>query len=156
VNRSLVLLVASTAACAWTFSAAAAAPAACNAVSFAEAGKALGVPVTAVTARTHGDATTCSYRASGSFKRLEVSILPFKSQADAKSDFHAMVTDPRLHLAPSVDLTGIGDEAHRFGPTVYVRKNGTVYVFTQLAPDPSGTAALRTISLAKASIARQH
>ena len=96
----------------------ASAPAACNIVSFAEAGKALDAAVAEVKTHPRGDAITCVFRASTGYKRLDVSILPFANAAEAKSEYHAMVTDPRTYVAPSQDLSGIGDQAHRFGPMI--------------------------------------
>ena|ERR1700729_2618071 len=135
---------------------AAAADPACNIVQSVDAGKALGAPVSTITTRSEAGHTACSYRASVGFKRIVVTIMPFKSPAEARTTFHAMVTDSRTYVAPSVNLAGIGDEAHRLGPSIYVRKNDTIYVFTQIAPDPTGAAGLRTVALAKTSIGRLH
>jgi hypothetical protein len=129
-------------------------PRECSLVSFADAGKALDATVGSVTTRSVGDETTCSYRATAGFKRLEFTVMPFKSAADAKSEFHAMITDPRTDVSPSAALPGIGDEAQRRGPSIYVRKNATIYVFNQLAKDTNGAGALRTIALAKTTLSR--
>jgi hypothetical protein len=127
-------------------------PHACSLVSFADAGRALDATVGSVTTRSTGDEITCSYRATAGFTRLEFTTLPFKSAAEAKSEFHAMISDPRTYVAPSAALPSIGDEAHRLGPSIYVRKNATIYVFNQLAKDTNGAGALRTIVLAKTTI----
>jgi acyl-CoA reductase-like NAD-dependent aldehyde dehydrogenase len=76
--------------------------------------------------------------------------------AEAKSQYHDMVTSKLTAAAPSLDVPGLGDEAHRLGPMIYVRKGSTIYVFTMIAKDGNGAGATRTIALAKSSIARLH
>jgi hypothetical protein len=65
-----------------------------------------------------------------------------------------MVTSPMTQTAPSMALPGIGDEAQRLGPSIFVRKGSNIYVFTLLAKDGNGAGATRTIALAKTSVGR--
>ena len=152
MNRTPLFVAAIVAACVYPQLAAADAPDACKVAGAGDVGKALGVPVTSTTARSAG---SCNYRTSA-FKSLTLTVVPQSSPAEAKTQYHEMVTSKLTYAAPSVDVPGLGDEAHRLGPSIYVRKNSTIYVFTMIAKDGNGAGAQRTIALAKASIARVH
>lgn len=152
MKRTLLLAAALAAASAWPHAAAADTPDACKIASAADVGKALGAPVVSTTARHAG---TCSYRTSA-FASLTISVVTPSSPAEAKSQYHDMVTSSVTQASPSVDVPGLGDEAHRLGPMIYVRKGSTIYVFTMIGKDGNGAGAARTIALAKTSIARVH
>jgi hypothetical protein len=124
----------------------------CKLVTSADAAKALAAPVTQTTTRSIGGSNSCTYHTAAP-PRLTVTTEPFASPAEAKSEFHAMVTSPMTQAAPSSVEPGIGDEAQRLGPSIYVRKGSNIYVFTLLAKDGNGTGAARTIALAKTSAA---
>ena len=164
MKSTFILALTAVVAAGLTLAAGLAAPAgaasdtkACSIVSFADAGTALGgVTITTVTTRSIGTETMCSYHSSDLFKRLEVSTHPFPSVGEAKSYFHSTITSPLKQMSPSVDISGIGDEAHRLGPDIFVRKGDTVYMFTQFAKDTNGAGALRTIALARTAIGRLH
>jgi hypothetical protein len=131
-------------------------PKACNLVTFADAAEALGTPVDKLTTRSTGPETTCSYHAASAFKRFEFSTHPTSSVAAAKELFHETITSTLTQMSPSVNVPGIGDEAHRLGPMIFVRRGDTVYAFSQLAADTNGSGAQRTISVARTVIARLH
>jgi hypothetical protein len=136
-------------------SAGAATPVACKIVSTADAGQLLGTPiVSVVTTPSAGNSTMCSYRTSSFMQHFTLAIVPFKSPDEARTEFHAMVSSPMNQVAPSQSISGLGDEAHRLGPAIYVLKRNNIYVFTLVAKDGNGAGALKTIALAKASIAR--
>jgi hypothetical protein len=155
MKHALVTLTAAVAALASPCLATAAAPDPCKVVDSADAAKALGAPVTSETTRAIGNSLSCTYHTSA-LPRLSVTTVPFSSAAEAKTEFHAMVTSPLTYAPPSVDLQGIGDEAHRLGQMVYVRKGATVYTFAVIGPDKDGSVGLKTVALAKASIAHLH
>ena len=140
------------AACSCPLIAVADAPNACKIASTADVAKALGAPIASTTARSAG---SCSYR-TASFTSLSVTVVPSSTPAEAKSTYHDMVTSKLTYAAPSVDVPGLGDEAHRLGPMIYVRKGSTIYTFTTIGKDGNGAGATRTIALAKASLAHVH
>jgi hypothetical protein len=153
MNRILLFAASAVVALVMPLSAGAATPDPCKVVSPADAAKALGSPVTGTTPRAIGGSMSCGYHTSA-LPRLSVTIVPSASPAAAKSEFHSMVTSSMTYVAPSQDLSGIGDEAHRLGPSIYVRKGSNIYVFTMISKDDNGAGATRTIALAKSSITR--
>jgi hypothetical protein len=153
MKRTILLAAVAAIGCMWPQIVGAATPEACKLVSTAAAGSMLGTPVTAVTTRAIGDSISCEYHTS-SLSRLAVTTVPLKTPAAAKSEFRAMVTSPMNQVAPSESISGLGDEAQRLGPSIYVLKGANIYVFVLIAKDANGAAALKTIALAKASIAR--
>jgi hypothetical protein len=152
MKRTLMALTAAVAALGCPHvSSAAADP--CKLVTTADAAKALAAPVTQTTTRVVGGSNSCTYHTAAP-PRLSVTTVPFASPTEAKSEFHQMVTSPMTQTAPSMALPGIGDEAQRLGPSIYVRKGSNIYVFTLLAKDGNGAGATRTIALAKTSVGR--
>jgi hypothetical protein len=152
MKRTLLLATALVAASLMPHAAAAEPPDPCKMVSTADVGKALGTPVTSTTARHAG---TCSFR-TAAFTSLTITVVPQSSSAEAKSQYHDMVTNKLNYAAPSVDVLGLGDEAHRLGPMIYVLKGSTIYTFTMIGKDGNGAGAVRTIALARAGIAHVH
>jgi hypothetical protein len=153
MKRTILLAAAAAIACMWPQFAGASTPDACKIVSTADAGSMLGTPVTAVTTRAIGDSISCEYHTS-SLSRLAVTTVPFKTPAAAKSQFRAMISSPMNQVAPSESIAGVGDQAQRLGPSIYVLKGVNIYVFVLIGKDANGAGALKTIALAKASIAR--
>jgi hypothetical protein len=152
ILRELITIAVIGSACA-NVRVASADPDPCALVSMADASKTLGAPVTHVRPRTIGGSFSCNYR-SASFSSLAVTIEPFSSPAEATSTFHDTITSPMTQMSPSLALPGIGDEAHRLGPMIYVRKKSTIYAFTIVGRDGNGAGADRAIALAKSTVSR--
>jgi hypothetical protein len=119
----------------------------CKIASIADASKALGEPVVRTQERTLG-AASCAYK-SARFHSLVVTVEPFSSPAQAKSEYQATITSPATQDTPDVKLSGIGDAAQRLGAMIYVLKGNSIYAFSLLTPDTNGAGALRTIALAR-------
>jgi hypothetical protein len=151
MKSTRTFLAVAVAALLWPHASSAASVGACKVVSSADAAKALGAPVTAQTMRVVGGSNSCTYHTSA-LPRLSVTTMALASPAEAQSEFHQMVTSPLTQVAPSEAESGIGDETHRLGSSIYVRKGSTIYVFTLISKDANGAGALRTIAAAKASV----
>ena len=152
ILRDLIAVAVIGSACA-SIHVAAADPDPCALVSVADATKTLGASVTHARPRVVGASFSCSYR-SASFSSLVVTIEPFSSPAEATSTFHDTVTSPMTQMSPSLALPGIGDEAHRLGPMIYVRKKSTIYAFSIVGRDANGAGADRVVTLAKSTVSR--
>jgi len=111
MNRTPLFVAAIVAACVYPQLAAADAPDACKVAGAGDVGKALGVPVTSTTARSAG---SCNYRTSA-FKSLTLTVVPQSSPAEAKTQYHEMVTS-KLNLRRAVGRrTGAGRRGASLG-----------------------------------------
>jgi hypothetical protein len=152
ILRNLLTVAVIGSACA-TVRVASADPDPCALVSVADASKTIGAPVTHTRPRVIGTSFSCNYR-SASFSSLVVTIEPFSSPAEATSTFHDTISSPMTQMSPSLALPGIGDEAHRLGPMIYVRKKSTIYAFSIVGRDANGAGADRVVALARSTVSR--
>jgi len=104
-------------------------PNACDVVSKSDAAKALGTSITTMTSRNAGPSSNCTYRTSKIFRSIVITTFRWDSVPQAQSAFHTMVAQTAAMMKPSISLHGLGDEAQRIGPNIYVRKGTAAYVF---------------------------
>jgi hypothetical protein len=128
----------------------------CAVVDRGDAARALQAPVASIKVRDMGSHVSCSYRTSPIVASLTLTIERFDTPEEAKSEFGTTIASPANAVAPSAQISGIGDGAQRLGSSIYTVKGNTLYVFTLLAKDGNGAGAQRTIALAKRTLARAH
>ena len=125
----------------------------CATISKADASKALGAPIVKVLSQSMGPSRSCTFRANKAFSSVVLTTFRWGSPREARDAFHDMISVTSKMMSPSLTLHGIGDEAQRIGPNIYVRKGTAAYVFNVINGSVGNAKAASSESLARKTMA---